>query len=208
MASLGSFIKNAISAASDVFSSKGTKSNTFKYNVSPYQLLKDFEPGGGSGGGNNNGRFRRPRNFRWRPEALNAIDRRIKERLFERGLNSDDAQMRPAQNKSDRRPVDGYRPEAITTFRYRYKTGTLANSLRVTSQGSKGNLTIKWSRDADIINRLTNVYGQFLAPSPSDISYILWLYLRENNLIAQNAAAPGIRPDGRAPYNPRALRRR
>lgn len=127
--------------------------------------------------------------YDWGDEELRAIEDRITERIFMRGFNSADLPMRPAKSK-ERVPKGCYSPLAFGVYKYRYMTGRLARSIRVVQINSKGDLRVSFSREDDVLESLKEKFGEFLAPSPSDLAYIQWLYLIGQGFILKDAPEP------------------
>ena len=129
----------------------------------------------------------------WTQENLSLIRERIAYRLFSLGLNSDDKLMRLAKDWPPPQP----RGAAYRTYKYRYRTGRLINSLKV-SRLQKYNLRISFSREQVVLDTLIKRYGEMFEPSPSDLEYIKYIFLR--NFFNIRGSEPTVRVRGNAKY--------
>ena len=138
--------------------------------------------------------------FEWDKRSVNEFERRITERLFIRGLNSKDQQMRAP--KRNRNSFGQARP-----FEYRADSGALQRSLKITPSGRQGDLVLTFRRDKVVIESLIERYGEMFDFSPSDIQYGVYLYLKQEKLLPRGTKAPAITSTGSAPYNEPKRRR-
>lgn len=137
---------------------------------------------------------KRKENFHWNKTDLNNIMSRVQERIFKLGLNSEDQQTREPRRRSTRDGRSRNQP-------YRFETGELYRSIRLKQINKSGDLDLSFTREKVIIENLIKTYGDLFKFSPSDIQYIVFLYLKRTNRIPKTIKVPRIRATGPAPYN-------
>lgn len=138
---------------------------------------------------------KRKENFNWNKTELNTITSRIQERIFRLGLNSADQQMRAPRRRKTRDGRTRNQP-------YRFDTGELYRSIKVKQINKSGDLDLSFTREKVVIERMIELYGDLFKFSPSDIQYVVYLYLKKTKRIPRNIKVPRIRSSGAAPYNP------
>ncbi len=132
--------------------------------------------------------------FTWTKGQLNDIASRVQERLFRLGLNSDDEQMRAPKRKKNSEGNNRNEP-------YRFDSGELFRSIKVTQDNSAGDLKLTFRREKIVIKSLIELYGQMFNWSPSDKQYVIYQYLKTEGLVPRGSKVPPITAKGTAPYN-------
>lgn len=138
----------------------------------------------------------------WNNAQLVNIKQRITQRLFEKGLNSEDKQMLQARIYPPPNTRKSPRGLEYRKYKYRYHTGQLLDSL-IVSTFRKNGLKITWRRRDVILDSLIARYGQMFDFSPSDIEYIKYLILVKIGLKNPSDTAPTISSKGAARYRRR-----
>jgi hypothetical protein len=139
--------------------------------------------------------------IKWTKKQIEDITSRVQERLFREGLNSADQQMRKPKQKNASSGRTRNEP-------YRYDSGQLFRSIKVTTVGSSGDLQLSFRREKVIIESLIDTYGDMFSWSPSDKSYVLYVALKAEGILGRGAKIPKIQAKGTAPYNPGSSKRR
>ncbi len=132
---------------------------------------------------------RRREVFRWTKADLNIIMSRIQERIFKLGLNSRDNQMAAPR----RRNATGGRSRNQP---YRFDTGELYRSISLKQTNNSGDLDLSFRREKVVIKALIERYGDIFKFSPSDIQYVVYMYLKRTGRIPKTIRAPKIRSAG------------
>ena len=136
----------------------------------------------------------------WTKAELNNITSRVQMRLFQKGLNSEDLQMRKAERTKNSAGQTRLEP-------YRTDTGELFRSIRVTVANSRGDLQLSFKREKVVIDSIIDMYGDPFSWSPSDKAFVTYLALKSEGVLPRGAKAPGIVSKGQAPYNKSKRRR-
>jgi len=131
----------------------------------------------------------------------------VRNRIFEQGFgnrankyDSLDTKMTPevslATKKRHRYPAIAY-----TKYKYRYFTGELYESVKVTPVSGSLRMVIEFARKKQIVDSLVEKYGNFFKPTRSDVRLYQWIILKKLGLLAGQRVpmASGINPAGAAP---------